>query len=157
MAGAIQPHQPELWDACREAVVSDGLTLAAAAERVGIPVSTVEKRAAREEWARQRDEARMHARSYRTRVYQLKNKLLDAALESGEVQPTQTWQAVERAFPEKTYAGITEPQKRQLIGVFINVMVRHLGETAPSLLPELEGHLPGIASSALVADWEVVA
>lgn len=154
MSGFAQPHAPEIWDRCRHLVVEDGMTLSAAAEEVGIPLSTVEKRAAREDWTELREEARQQAQSYRARVYRLKNKLLNSAIESGDVQKAQAWRSVESAYPEKTYAGVSDAQKRHLVGFFVTRLVGYLNEHAPSLSPLLQDHLEGFSEIVAAADWE---
>lgn len=147
-------YTDEQWTRARMAVVEDGATYRAAADAHDIDLSTLQKRAAREEWQKQRRAHVERAGSYRSLVGELKHKLLRKALGSGDANDVHAWNTVERAFPERHYSDLEEGHKRQLVAVFITTQIEFLTDRAPSVLGVFsEELLQALAEKLLAADW----
>lgn len=140
------PTRDDAWEAARRLVVGEGATYAEAAEATGIPLSTLQKRAAAENWQKERE----HALSYAAQVKLLKQKALDKALASGDPQDMYAWQKIEAAWPEHRYTAKADPRLRLQVGAeVLQLVVDVLTELAPNALAEIEPHIP-----ALGAAWE---
>lgn len=100
----------EIWVEAERLVVQEGWEYARVAEHLRVPLSTLQKRAARGQWRQQRQ----RALSYRAQVQRLKARVLQDTLKAWEeaktpaervaaVQLTHAWRGLETAFPEHRY------------------------------------------------------
>lgn len=128
----------------RRLVVEDGQTYAQAAEAVGIPLSTIQKAASREEWQKGREGALSYGQSVK-RVKALALAKAIASLESGQgdtVGLLNAWRALETAYPESRYAkGLAPGEMRDLIGHVVMEIVEFLSNTDRNALTALAPHI----------------
>lgn len=100
----------EVWAEAERLVVAEGWEYARVAEHLSIPISTLQKRAAKEKWRQRRQEAI----SYQAQVRRLKAAVLKDATEAWAaaqdtesrlkvVQLIHAWRGLEQAFPEHRY------------------------------------------------------
>ena len=100
----------DLWAEARRLVVSEGLTYAEVAEETGLPKSTIEKRAAREDWQGERERAvayALQARAFKALALKAATAALsNAATLEDQVKAAQLghlWMGAEKAYPEHRY------------------------------------------------------
>jgi hypothetical protein len=128
----------EAWDLARDLVVRGGQTYAEVAAATGLPLSTVQKRAARENWKAEADTAT----DYSARVRALKNKALDAALAGNDPQLFYAWQAMERAWPEHRYTRAQNPaERREVAATVVEQLVAYLADVDRNVLAALQPHI----------------
>lgn len=143
----------ELWAEARRLVVQEHMSYADAADATGLALSTLQKRAAREGWQDQRQ----NAAGYNTSVRRLKALALQAALtalenaSSGDspallqaaTQLMHAWRGAEAAYPEHRYAAAEEdPRAKLAMGLqSIEDLVAYLTEHDRSALTALRPHI----------------
>lgn len=137
-------------EAAREAkrlVIDEGFTYAQAADATGIPVSTLQKRGAAEDWQGQRQSAA----SYSAQTRALKVALLQDAAATKDPQKVYAWSVMEKAFPEHRYVkGTDDAGTRLAVGAeVIEALVEHLDQEDRPALTKLAPHLQSFA-----ARWE---
>lgn len=146
--------QRDLWAEARRLVVSESFTYEQAAKELGLPLSTVQKRAAREGWQDQR----AASFGYGQTVRRLKVLALEKALKGVEEAETAddvakatqllyAWQKTEQAYPEHRYAEV-EADPKLLLKVGLEVveqLVTFLVERDRSALAALQPHLTPFA------------
>ena len=152
-----QAHPETLWERARDAVVGEGLTYDQAASRVGIALSTLEKRAAAEDWMGQRRSHVQRVATYRQGVAQLKANMLQKATETLDPQAVHAWQAVERAFPEHRYGTVDEGEKRGIVAMVVEQLVAYFAAEDAGLLTSLQPHVRPLAEHLVKADWRTAA
>lgn len=126
-------------------VIQEGQTYLEASAAVGVPLSTIQKWAAAEEWQSERDAGA----SYSATIKALKRKLLDNALTAAETgtDPSQlvyAWKVAEAAYPEHRYAsGNADPKARLAIAAdVLDALVADLADIDRNVLTVLSPHLP---------------
>jgi len=139
-------------------VANPDVTYADVAEKFGIPVSTLQKRGARERWPDKRRERQELDASYKMKVKRVKARLLDDLLQgSGPIDPQRVhaWRSLETAFPEHRYAKeLDDGRRNQIVAVLVDELVDELETNAPSALKEIAPLLETIAKRWLAADWD---
>lgn len=138
----------EAWATAKVMVVRDNATYTEAAAATGLPVSTIQKRAATEEWQADRETAV----SYDASIRKMKRDLLAQVMEAIEAkrdasQLVFAWKTAEAAFPEHRYSPTkTDPKAKLAIAAdLIEVVVEYLAEHDTVALAKLEPHLTPIA------------
>lgn len=140
----------DLWAEARRLVVQESYTYDQVATELDLPLSTLQKRAAREGWQEQR-QANF---GYGQVVRRLKSIALDRAYEAMEqaqsaedigraTQLLYAWQKTEQAYPEHRYAEAEEdPKARLKVGLeVVEQLVEYLVEHDRSALAVLQPHL----------------
>lgn len=134
----------EAWDEARRLVTHEGASYVEAAAATGIPISTLEKRAASERWQDQRDTQMSYAAQIRALKAGLLQKALDAmAAGQDPTQITFAWKQAESAYPEHRYVPTKEdPKVRIRVAVeVVEELVAYLTETDRNALMVLQGHI----------------
>lgn len=142
------------WAEARRLVVAESYTYDQVAAELGLPLSTVQKRAAREGW----QEQRQASFGYGQVVRRLKSIALAKALESIEAaesadelaKATQllfAWQKTEQAYPEHRYVEAeADPQLHLKVGLeIIEDLVVFLTDADRSALAALQPHIAAFA------------
>ena len=141
----------DAWDVARTLVVNEGRSYAEASAESGIPLSSLQKRAADEGW---RDQQRT-AVSYNARVRGLKDKylqsletLLDASADANAIaQAAHAWRGIEQAFPEHRYAKKSDPKVRlEIGGEVLRALIEYLSAHDTNALAAIEPHIEGFAN-----------
>lgn len=130
----------EAWEEARRLVVQEKYSYAQAAASTGIPVSSLQKRAAAERWQDQRETAS----TYADQVKRLKVAALREALASpGDPQKLYAWQQLEKAWPEHRYhQEQTDPRLKLTIALeVLEELAGFLAEVSPVALAALQPHL----------------
>lgn len=116
-------------------VVAENMTYAQAAEATGVPVSTIQKTGAREDWMGQRQTRA----SYDATVGMLKAAALKKAMASMDPQDIYAWQAIEKAYPEHRRRSKDDPQVRMAVAVeIIEELVTFLGQNDRNALASVQ-------------------
>lgn len=147
----------DAWAEAHRLVVHEGYSYTEAAEATGIPLSTLQKRAASEEWRQKRDVQMSYAAQVRT----LKAGLLAQALKlmspgaDGEKPPdpaaaaqlVYAWKQAESTYPEHRYGGQKDDPKVRLAVALevLDALVAYLGRSDRAALTKLEPHLAPFA------------
>lgn len=144
----------DLWAEARRLVVQESYTYDQAATELGLAVSTVQKRAAREGW----QEQRQASFGYGQTVRRLKAIALDKAFRAMEdakssddvVKATQllyAWQKTEQAYPEHRYVeAVADPKLKLKVGLeVVEDLVEYLVEHDRAVLAALQPHLAPFA------------
>lgn len=108
--GSTWTTHEAVWEEAERLVVQEGWEYARVAEHLRVPLSTLQKRAAKGGWRARRQEAI----SYAAQVRKLKAAVLKDALDAWGagvntdervkvVQLIHAWRAIEQAFPEHRY------------------------------------------------------
>jgi len=143
----------EAWRIARLMVVEDGLAYADVAEQTGLPLSTLQKRAAREGWQDQR----AHDLGYSAKVAAMKRQALADCIDAeGNVDPQKVyaWKAIEQVFPEHRY-GETEDGNRfrsPHLVEFIEELVAYLEREDRTALEAVAPHVRPFVEQ-LEATW----
>lgn len=127
----------EAWEEARRLVVQEKCTYQQAAEVTGIPVSTLQKRAAVERWQDQRETAG----TYADQVRRLKVAALKAAMDDpADPQKLYAWQQLEKAWPEHRYhQEQSDPGlKLRLALEMLEELAAYLAEVSPTALAALQ-------------------
>lgn len=142
-----QGSRAQAWEIARMLVVSEGRPYKEAAEKTGIPLSTLQKRAADEDWVGQRKTAI----SYSAQGKALKRALMDRALAlitSPDADPNAVAQAVyalqrlESAYPElRQELKITPAMKLEIAARVLELIVDYLQGADRDLLAALQPHI----------------
>lgn len=131
----------EAWAEARRLVVHEQASYKQASDATGIALSTIQKRAAGEDWQGQRDTASSYANTVRA----LKSAMLAKALESKDPNDVHAWEKIERAWPEHRYnpdhGGASADEKRAIALEVLSTIIEHLAETDPSALRALQPHV----------------
>ena len=144
------------WERAHSAVVDEGETYPRAAELSGIDLSSLQKRAARDRWQEERRQRLEDKAAYRGQAVSLKQRFLSKAIETGDPQDVHAWLAIERALPEHRYGNqaLTDPEKRALVGLFVEQLVDYLAGADANALAVVQPHLTPLAEHLLRADWK---
>lgn len=132
----------EAWDLAKRMVVSEGATYAEAAEASGIPVSTLQKRAAADEWQGQRSTVG----SYIAQIRAIKSEMLaDIQGTSPGADKTQKIFALvqlEKAYPEHRYTPpVEDPELKKRIALeVLELLATYLEGTDRTAFEKLRGH-----------------
>lgn len=142
----------DAWELARALVVAEGYTYAEASDETGIPLSTLQKRAAREDW----QSAKRHEMSYRAQIGALKRKALHKVLAAEDIDPQAiyAWKAIEQAYPEHRYGRADDGSRwrRDHLVEFVEALVAHLEGDDPAALAALAPHLEPFVAK-LEAQW----
>jgi len=149
----VSSYTAEQWREARALVVHEGKTYDEAAALVGVGVSSLQKRAARDGWQQARREALERVAAYRDRVAHLKSRMLEKATKSLNPQDIHAWQGVERAYPEHRYAALDKAQRQTITVRLLQLVVEYLGEQAPKLVPIMAAHVERLGLFIIEADW----
>lgn len=138
------------WAEARRLVVQESYTYEQVADELGLPVSTVQKRAAREGWQDQRQASFGYAQTVR-RLKALALQKALAAIEAAETaddigkatQLLYAWQKTEQAYPEHRYVEQeVDPRLHLRIGLeVVEELVQFLVEVDRAVLAALQPHL----------------
>lgn len=138
----------EAWAEARRLVVAEGATYVEAAQATGIPVSTVQKRAAAESWQSDREVGA----SYNAQIRALKAGLLAKAMQALEAgqdasQLVFAWKSAEAAYPEHRYVAPKDDPKARLSAVLelVEGLVDYLQAEDRNALAAVQPHLAGFA------------
>lgn len=145
-------------------VVNERVSYAEAAERTGIPLSTLQKRGAVENWM----DKRQSTAAYADKVHQLKHRALDAAnaafeaLAAGQesgvdpIQLTHAWRTVETAYPEHRYATEADPKAKAAVATeTLRLLVEYLvSKDKRELVAQLAPHIEPFGAH-LIEVWHV--
>jgi hypothetical protein len=151
------PTRSDAFAEARRLVVHEGYSYSEAADVTGIPLSTLQKRAAGEDWQSARD-VQM---SYAAQVRSLKSSLLARAIAAmqGEgdkppdpqaaAQLTFAWKQAESTWPEHRYTTQKEdPKVRLAIALeVLEELVDHFATVDRTLVTRMEPHLGGFAKA----------
>jgi hypothetical protein len=140
----------DAWSLARALVVDDKLSYAEVAEKTGLPLSTIQKRASRESWKA----AAETGVDYSARVKALKSKALDLALTSEDPQVFFAWQALEKTWPEHRYGSKVKSlgEQRELVVTFMEALIQYLVENDRVALTAMQPHIQPFAK-VLEAQW----
>ena len=136
----------DAWAEARRLVVHEAATYPDAATATGIPVSTIQKRAAAEGWQADRDTQG----SYSAQIRSLKAKLLERALAAASDpslgDPSQlvfAWKQAEAAFPEHRYRPQQDDPKARLTVMLdvVDELVAYLTDVDRNALTALAPHI----------------
>lgn len=148
----------EAWAEARRLVVAEGQTYAEAAQVVGLPLATLQKRAAAERWRDDRATASSTAAQWREIQARTRQAVLDA-LSQPEIDPGLVSQLIfaaekaERAYcPQAKSAAVDPQQRRAAVLELLEGLVRWLGDRDPATLTALRPHLTPFAESIEAAD-----
>lgn len=146
----------QAWEEARRMVTADGATYAQAAAAVGIPLATLQKRAATEAWQDQRGSRATYAATIRAvktaLLAKLQEKIDDSTTTGDELVKTMVaWQKAETAFPEHRYAaeGLSAAARRAVGAEVLELVVGHLADHDPATLERFRAHLVPIGQA-----WE---
>ncbi|MCA9640128.1 MAG: hypothetical protein KC492_05510, partial [Myxococcales bacterium] len=116
----------EAWHEARRLVVEEQWGYSEAAKAVGLPLSSLQKRAAREGWQNQRQADN----SYHAQVRALKVAALKKATENpGDAQAIYAWVKMEQAWPEHRYGGAQDPATRRAAALeMFEALIDYLGD-----------------------------
>lgn len=141
------------WDEAYRLVVHEGASYADAADATGIPISTIQKRAASEEWRNQRTTTM----SYGSQVELAKSRSLQNLLDGMSAEPSLSaddlvklasiWRGIESAYPTHRYQPAEEDPEAKL-RIAMEVMEffwAYFAEVDTNLLAALRGHALTIA------------
>lgn len=139
------------WSEAHRLVVHEGWSYTDAANATGIPISTLQKRAANEDW----QGSRSTQMSYAAQIRSLKSGLLTKALAAMETDPAAAaqlvyaWKQAEATYPEHRYGTQKDdPKVRLAIGVeLLDELVTFLGKVDRELLTRLTPRLPDFAKA----------
>lgn len=138
------------WDHARQLVVDDRLSYAEVAERTGIPLSTLQKRAGAEQWRSQRQDGLDYIEGLKALKRRELKKLL-AAPETADIsQQIHALRGLEAVCPEHRYgekAGITYAQRLEVAADVMRVVTDYLADNDPWLLGKLKAHLDPITNA----------
>lgn len=135
----------DAWDTAKHLVVSGGATYAEAAEATGLSLSTIQKRAAAEDW----QGAKETATNYNAMVQAMKTEALRKARDTKDPNDIHAWLAIEKAYPQHRY-GRPDPKLRLDAGAaVIELLVTFLAEHDRSALLALQPHLVAVGEQ-----WE---
>lgn len=151
----------EVWAEARRLVVQERQPYAVVAADLGLPLSTLQKRAARERWMDQQEASF----GYDQVARRLKSITLRKALDAIEgadgadelvkaSQALYAWKAAEQAFPEHRYTKPSEdPQARLAIQLgTLELLVEHLTENDRAALAALQPHIVRLAERLEAGD-----
>lgn len=135
----------EAWDLARRLVTGEGRTYAEASAETGIPESTLQKRAAKEDWQRQRGQSETYIAGMRALKVAMHCNLTKRVEAGEKIDPQELYALIqlERAIPEHRYQTAREDPKARL-AVAINLLdelVDYLAEQAPDVLAGLRPHI----------------
>lgn len=138
------PTRAEAWDVAKALVVRDGATYAEASSASGLPVSTIQKRAADEGWQADRETSV----SYAATIKALKQGLLAKAmlaLDAGEdaTQLVFAWKTAEATFPEHRYSPtkLSPGAKLAVAADLLDILVKYLSEHDTVALAKVQPHI----------------
>lgn len=132
------------WVEARRLVVEEGWAYREVAEATGIPLSTLQKRGAAEDWQSQRELGASYTAQFRA----LKVAQLKRAQEGGDPQAIYALLKLEAAFPEFRYArqgAVDAGTRRQLALEFLERVVAYLEAEDRNALAVLQPHLATLA------------
>lgn len=139
---------PAAWDLARRLVVDEKQSYADAAAATGIPLSTLQKRAAAENWQQQRQQVADYGATCRAIRAALAQEALKA-VQAG-ANPGVYIDALHKADRLAARGSTIDPRARLQAGAeLLELVVAFLAEEAPAALKVLEPHLQPIA-----ARWE---
>jgi hypothetical protein len=135
------------WDEARRLVTAEGASYADAAQACGLALSTLQKRAAQEQWQAQRSSGQ----SYLDTMRAIKAKLAVtiAGQENPDPQSLFALTRLEASFPEHRYQPqVADPQARRAVVLeVLDSLVTYLGDHAPDVLAAIRPHLAPFAST----------
>lgn len=137
------------WAVARQLVVGEGRSYAEAAQTAGVPLSTLQKRASRDQWQAQRDQSLSYEGQVRSIKAQLAQRALDALADpkadlAGLAQLVYALKTAEAAFPELKFLGGNkeDPQVRRQAALDVfQQLVEYLAERDPAALRALQPHI----------------
>lgn len=130
----------QAWRFARLLVVEDGATYAEAAEQTGLPLSTIQKRAASEHWQDQRGSSL----SYAAQVAMLSRQALTAIVDDkGQVDPQRAyaWKTMEQMRQSLVQRDDSEKHRRTHMAEFIDALVAYLDREDPTALAAIGPHI----------------
>lgn len=140
----------EVWAEARRLVVQERQSYAVVAEATGLPLSTLQKRAAKERWMDQQEVSFGYDQTVKS-LKSLALKRAYAAFESAKdgdellkaSQVLYAWKTAEQAFPEHRYTQVAEDPKARLAIQLetLELFVEHLTEHDRSALAVLQPHI----------------
>lgn len=144
------------WEEARRLVTAEGASYAEAAQAVGIPLATLQKRAATEGWQDQRVGKASFTASMRAlkaaMLSNLQSKVAANEISGDDViKQTAALARLESAFPEHRYAneGLTPAARRAVGAELLELLVNYLADKDPVVLEAFRPHLIPVAQA-----WE---
>ena len=138
----------DAWALARRLVVDEGATYAEAAAAAGVPLSTLQKRAAAECWRGERQQAADYGALCRSLRAELARQALEAV--QAKQAPAAFLDALFKADRLAARGSTIDPRVRLAAGAdFLELLVRYLSENAPAVLTQLEPHIQSVATA-----WE---
>lgn len=148
----MTPRSPELWERARVLVVAEEWSYEDVARETGLSLSSLKKRAAAEEWQKQRKSSLSYAAMMRTIKANLAAQIHEAQSAGKSVDPQSVFALtrLEASFPEHRYddnKGLTPRKALAAKAEGLVELVEYLRAHDTNALAALEGHIEAFAAA----------